>query len=173
MHKVLENINAAVWGIPLLVLMLGVGIYISVRTNFVQFRLFHKALAAFWSQFKCKNEEDDVSSYRALCTALAATVGTGNLAGVAGALAIGGPGAIFWMWICALIGMATKFAEATLAVYYRQKELDGTYIGGPMYMIKKGLNRKWHWLAYIYCFFGFPFLKYKKSWFSFIFYSPK
>ena len=154
MRGFLENVNAAVWGVPLLVLMLGVGIYISAKTKFVQFRLFPKALKTFWMQFKHNDDNTGMSSYRALCTALAATVGTGNLAGVAGALAIGGPGAIFWMWVCALIGMATKFAEATLAVHYRQKESNGTYIGGPMYMIKNGLHIKWHTLAYVYCFFG-------------------
>ena len=153
MYELLERINAAVWGLPLLILILGVGIYITVRTGFSQFRLFPKALRAFLCQFKKNDNTEDVSSYRALCTALAATVGTGNLAGVAGAIAIGGPGAIFWMWICALIGMATKFAEATLAVRYRQRH-GGEYIGGPMYMIQNGLKKKWNFLAYIYCFFG-------------------
>ncbi|MBQ8797485.1 MAG: sodium:alanine symporter family protein [Oscillospiraceae bacterium] len=154
MYALLERINAAVWGIPLLILILGVGIYISIRTGFVQFRSFPKALKAFLRQFKKNVDTEGVSSYRALCTALAATVGTGNLAGVAGAIAIGGPGAIFWMWICALIGMTTKFAEATLAVRYRQRTNHGEFVGGPMYMIRNGLKKKWHVLAYIYCFLG-------------------
>lgn len=154
MYRVLEIINSTVWGIPLLVLMLGVGICLSIRTKFIQFRLFPRALKVFWRQFRGNGCQETTSSYRALCTALAATVGTGNLAGVAGALAIGGPGAIFWMWICALVGMATKFAEATLAVRYRQKGRDGEYYGGPMYMIQNGLDRRWRVLAYVYCFFG-------------------
>ena len=154
MCELLVRVNAAVWGLPLLILILGVGIYISIRTGLAQFRLFPKAQMAFLKQFKKSGNTEDVSSYRALCTALAATVGTGNLAGVAGAIAIGGPGAIFWMWVCALIGMATKFAEATLAVRYRQRENDGSFIGGPMYIIQNGLDKKWHFLAYIYCFLG-------------------
>lgn len=154
MYTFLERVNAAVWGLPLLILILGVGIYISIRTGFAQFRLFPRALKAFLRQFKKNDDTGGVSSYRALCTALAATVGTGNLAGVAGAIAIGGPGAIFWMWVCALIGMATKFAEATLAVRYRQRSNDGEVIGGPMYMIQNGLCKKWHCLAYVYCFLG-------------------
>lgn len=154
MYELLETVNAAVWGLPLLILILGVGIYISIRTGFVQFRLFPKALMAFLRQFSRKNGDEGASSYRALCTALAATVGTGNLAGVAGAIAIGGPGSIFWMWVCALIGMATKFAEATLAVRYKQLGEDSEIVGGPMYMIRNGLHKKWHILAYIYCFFG-------------------
>ena len=154
MLRALEAINAAVWGVPLLVLMLGVGSYLTIKTDFVQFRRFPEALRAFWRQFSVKNGNDSRSSYRALCTALAATVGTGNLAGVAGAIAIGGPGAIFWMWVCAFIGMGTKFAEATLAVRYRKKDRNGECVGGPMYMIQTGLNKRWHILAYVYCFFG-------------------
>lgn len=154
MYELLETINAAVWGLPLLILILGVGIYISIHTGFAQFRLFPKALKAFLRQFTRRDGTEGASSYRALCTALAATVGTGNLAGVAGAIAIGGPGAIFWMWICALIGMATKFAEATLAVQYRQRSETNEIVGGPMYIICNGLQKKWHFLAYIYCFFG-------------------
>ena len=153
MHEILEWVNGVVWGLPLIILILGVGVYISVSTKFVQIRLLPKALGSFLRQFKKKDVCGGVSSYRALCTAMAATVGTGNLAGVAGAIAIGGPGAIFWMWICAFFGMATKFAEATLAVRYRKKRGD-IYIGGPMYMICNGLQKKYHILAYVYCFFG-------------------
>lgn len=150
LQETLETVNKAVWGPPLVILILIVGIYISVTCGFVQLRLFPKAMAAFLRQFKGGG---NTSSYRALCTALAATVGTGNLAGVAGAIAIGGPGAVFWMWVCAFFGMATKFAEATLAVRFRNKSGDG-YIGGPMYMIYNGLHKRWYILAYIYCFFG-------------------
>ena len=117
MTKYLEALNSFVWGVPALVLILGVGLYISISTGFIQIRLFPRALRAFFTRLKGnKTDGNGVTPIQALCTALAATVGTGNLAGVAGAIAIGGPGAIFWMWVCALLGMATKFAEATLAV---------------------------------------------------------
>ena len=154
MISLLERLNGAVWGVPTLVLILGVGIFVSVRTGFVQLRLFPRALKAFCRQLSGKCNSNGVSSYQALCTALAATVGTGNLAGVAGAIAIGGPGAIFWMWVCGFFGMATKFAEAVLAIRYRQKNKDGEFVGGPMYMIKNGLDKQLHWLAGVYCFFG-------------------
>lgn len=154
MVRFLENINGVVWGIPLLLLILFVGIYLSIQTGFVQFRWFSKALRAFVSKFSGRKDTDGTSSYRALCTALAATVGTGNIAGVAGAIAIGGPGSIFWMWICALLGMVTKFAEATLAVHFREKNSSGEHVGGPMYMIKKAMPSRFHFLAYLYCFFG-------------------
>ncbi len=154
MRGVLECINRVVWGVPTLVLILGVGLYISVRTLGVQIRLFPKAISQFFRSIRGKSGKDSVSSYQALCTALAATVGTGNLAGVAGAIALGGPGAIFWMWIFALLGMATKFAEASLAVRFRVRSHNGEYTGGPMYMIRGAMPRRWHWLAGVYCFFG-------------------
>lgn len=146
---ILETVNQMVWGAPALILILAVGVYLTVRTGFSQLRLFPRALGRFFSQ--CK---DSGSGYRALCTALAATVGTGNLAGVAGAIALGGPGAIFWMWICGILGMVIKFAEATLAIRYRQKNSNGEYVGGPMYMIQNGLGKRWNWLACLYAFFG-------------------
>ena len=152
---ILALINRFVWGVPTLVMILGVGTYLTIRTRFAQVRFFPRAIKTFLSRFCGKKENDDaISPYRALCTALAATVGTGNLAGVAGAIAIGGPGSIFWMWICALLGMVTKYAEATLAVRYRVKNGAGEYVGGPMYMIQQGLGTKWKWLAGVYCFFG-------------------
>lgn len=154
MRDFLETVNGIVWGPPLIILIICVGLYISLTTGFLQIRLLPKALRSFCAQFKKKGDSNGISSYRALCTALAATVGTGNLAGVAGAIAIGGPGAIFWMWVCGFLGMATKFAEATLAVRFRQKSKEGVYVGGPMYMICNGLHRRWHVLAYVYCFFG-------------------
>ena len=155
MGKALESVNGIVWGIPTLMLILGVGLYLTVCTGFAQFRLLPKALSMFWKNLTHKNAcENGVHPYQALCTALAATVGTGNLAGVAGAIAIGGPGSIFWMWICAFLGMVTKFAEATLAVHYRTRAKNGEWIGGPMYMIYNGLSKRWRWLAAIYSFFG-------------------
>jgi len=154
MTKVLESVNSIVWGAPALILILGVGLYLSFRTGFAQLTLFPKALRAFFARLRGgKADSGAVTPFQALCTALAATVGTGNLAGVAGAMAIGGPGAIFWMWLCALLGMVTKFAEATLAVRFRVKE-GGEWVGGPMYMIRQGMGQKWLWLASIYSFFG-------------------
>lgn len=140
------------WGIPTLVLILGTGIAVTVACGMPQFRLLPEAIGRFCRQLSGKPEGD--SSYRALCTALAATVGTGNIAGVAGAIAIGGPGAVFWMLLSAFFGMATKYAESTLAVRFREKAEDGTFRGGPMYMIQRGLNGRFQWLATLYCFFG-------------------
>lgn len=154
MAKVLDAVNEFVWGLPALVLIIFVGLLLSIRTGWAQFKLFPAAIRAFFSPSGKCSDDGGISPYRALCTALAATVGTGNLAGVAGAIAIGGPGAIFWMWICAILGMITKFAEATLAVRYRTKDENGAYIGGPMYMVRQGMGAKWQPLAGVYCFFG-------------------
>ncbi len=151
--KILDGINQFVWGMPALILILAVGIWLSIRTGWVQFRFFPAAIRSFLSPSGGNSDQKRVSAYKALCTALAATVGTGNLAGVAGAIAIGGPGAVFWMWVCALLGMATKFAEATLAVHYRVADGSG-YVGGPMYMILRGMGNNWQPLAGVYCFFG-------------------
>lgn len=151
----LQNIYGIVWGVPTLILILGVGLYLCIRTGFAQFCLFPRALRCFAGRFFCKDKTGKgVSSFQALCTALAATVGTGNLAGVAGAIAIGGPGAVFWMWICGLLGMIIKFAEATLALHLRQKNEAGEWVGGPMYMIQNGLPKAFAPLAGIYAFFG-------------------
>ncbi len=150
----LEKLNACVWGVPALIGIIGVGIYLSVRTCFAQFRFFPRAIRDFFSRFSRKDKQRDNSAFQALCTALAATVGTGNLAGVAGAIALGGPGAVFWMWVCGFLGMATKFAEATLAVRYRRQSTTGEYIGGPMLMIEGGLGKSWRWLGILYSFFA-------------------
>ena len=147
MFSFLEEI---VWGIPGLALLLGSGLYLSWRTGFVQVRLLPAALKAFFRQFR----SPDSDSFRSLCTALAATVGTGNIAGVAGAIAIGGPGAVFWMWVSGFAGMATKYAEAALSVRYVQKGSGGESIGGPMYIIQSGLGNRWHFLAWVYAVFG-------------------
>lgn len=155
MFSVLNVINKVVWGIPLMVMILVVGIYLCKKTGFAQITLFPEALCRFFKQFKKeKNNGNRTSPYRALCTALAATVGTGNLAGVAGAICIGGPGTVFWMWVAAFLGMVTKFAEAALAICFQAKNAAGELVGGPMYMIEKGMGKQWKWLAYIYCFFG-------------------
>ncbi|MBR3978532.1 MAG: sodium:alanine symporter family protein [Oscillospiraceae bacterium] len=150
----LEKINHLVWGVPALFGILGVGIYLTLRTGFAQFRFFPQALRGFFSCFFKKDKQGDNSPFQALCTALAATVGTGNLAGVAGAIALGGPGAIFWMWVCGFLGMVTKFAEATLAVRYRKRTSAGELIGGPMVMIEQGLGKSWRWLGMLYSFFA-------------------
>lgn len=155
MTECINALNRVVWGIPALILILGVGVYLSIRTRFIQFKLFPASMKAFLNQCKTKSAKNDaVTPRKALFTALAATVGTGNLVGVAGAIALGGPGAVFWMWICAILGMATKFAEATLAVHYRSRNSDGEFVGGPMYIIQNGLGCRWIWLAGIYSFFG-------------------
>ncbi|MBQ6839591.1 MAG: sodium:alanine symporter family protein [Oscillospiraceae bacterium] len=154
MTKVLEAVNGIVWGLPVLIGIIGVGIYLTLRTRFAQVTLFPRALSTFCGQFLGKKQLGGRSSFRALCTALAATVGTGNIAGVAGAIALGGPGAVFWMWICAFLGMVTKFAEAVLAVRYHALDQNGERVSGPMYMIRNGLGKRWDWLGGLYCFFG-------------------
>ena len=154
MNEIIYTANRFVWGFPALLLIVTVGVRLTFCTGWVQFRLFPAAMRTFCASFRKNQDEDGISPYRALCTALAATVGTGNLAGVGGAIAIGGPGAIFWMWICAFLGMVTKFAEATLSVRYRIKDNCGNYIGGPMYIAQQGLGSRWHPIATLYCFFG-------------------
>ena len=155
MLNILEKINGFVWGVPAIVLIVGIGLYLSVRTGFAQIRFLPKAVRLFFTKLSAKDKNlNGVSPYQALCTALAATVGTGNLAGVAGAIAIGGPGTVFWMWICGILGMVIKCAEAALAVRFREKRATGEYVGGPMYIIQKGMGRKWRFLAVFYCFFG-------------------
>ena len=149
-------VNNFIWGVPAMICIIGVGIILSVRTNFIQIRKFIYALKMTLGRIFEKKEakEGTMTSFQAVCTALAATVGTGNIAGVAGAIAIGGPGAVFWMWMSALLGMCTKFSEVTLAVHFREKNKYGDYVGGPMYYMKNGLGKKWHILAYLYAGFG-------------------
>lgn len=139
-----------------MICIIGVGLFLSIRTGFLQIRKFPYAMkVTFGRMFKKKEASDGaLTPFQAVCTALAATVGTGNVAGVAGAIAIGGPGAIFWMWISALLGMCTKFAEVTLAVHFRETNSEGDLVGGPMYYIKNGLGKQWRWLAYLFSAFG-------------------
>ena len=150
MLQIIETINTAVnnfiWGVPAMVCIFGVGLYLSIRTNFLQIRKFPYAIKTTLGRIFRKRDASDgaITPFQAVCTALAATVGTGNIAGVAGAIAIGGPGAIFWMWVSALFGMCTKYAEVTLAVHYREINANGELVGGPMYYIKNGLGKKWH-----------------------------
>ena len=160
MMEIIENINSVVnnfiWGVPAMLCIFGVGLYLSIRTHFLQIRKFPYAIkTTIGRMFRKRNASDGaLTPFQAVCTALAATVGTGNIAGVAGAIAIGGPGAVFWMWISALLGMCTKFAEVTLAVHFREKNTNGDLVGGPMYYIKNGLGKKWIWLAYLFAAFG-------------------
>ncbi|MDO5400833.1 MAG: amino acid carrier protein [Eubacteriales bacterium] len=153
MTKLLSELHSLVWGVPALVLILGVGLWLTAGLGLVQLRLFPRAMRRFLAQLRPARGGEGVTGFQALCTALAATVGTGNLVGVAGALCLGGPGAIFWMWLCGILGMATKFAEATLALRYRVRTPEG-FAGGPMYTIARGLGRKWLPLAKAYCVFG-------------------
>ncbi|MBE5853327.1 MAG: sodium:alanine symporter family protein [Lachnospiraceae bacterium] len=150
------KINGFVWGLPMMVLILGVGIYLSVRCGFPQFRHFvHIMKNTLGKAFEKKEKsEGAVSPFKAMCTALAASIGTGNIAGVSGAIAIGGPGAVFWMWVSALLGMCTKFAEVTLSIKYRQRNEKGDWVGGPMYYISSGLGKNWKWLASLFAIFG-------------------
>ena len=160
MLQLIETVNSAVnnfiWGVPAMICIFGVGLYLSLRTRFLQIRKFPYAIrTTIGRMFRKKDASDGaITPFQAVCTALAATVGPGNIAGVAGAIAIGGPGAVFWMWISALLGMCTKFAEVTLAVFYREKNANGELVGGPMYYIKNGLGKKWHFLAYLFAAFG-------------------
>ena len=149
-------VNNFIWGVPAMICIIGVGLYLSIRTNFLQIRKFPYAMKVTIGRMMKKQEASDgaLTPFQAVCTALAATVGTGNVAGVAGAIAIGGPGAVFWMWISALLGMCTKFAEVTLAVHFRETNAKGDLVGGPMYYIKNGLDKKWHFLAYLFAAFG-------------------
>lgn len=151
-----QLVNQWIWGIPAMASILGVGMYLSYRTGFLQISRFGRAMQVTLGRMFRKREARDgaLTPFQAVCTALAATIGTGNIAGVAGAIAIGGPGAVFWMWCSAVLGMCTKFCEVTLAVYYREKNEKGEYLGGPMYYIKNGLGKNWIFLAYLYAIFG-------------------
>ena len=150
------KINGFVWGLPMMVLILGVGVYLSVGCGFPQFSHFiHIMKNTLGKAFeKSEKKEGAVSPFKAMCTALAASIGTGNIAGVSGAIALGGPGAVFWMWMSALLGMCTKYAEVTLAIKYRERNEAGDWVGGPMYYIKNGLGKNWKWLGAIFAVFG-------------------
>ena len=160
MLEIIQSINRVVnnfvWGAPAMICILGVGLLLTFRTGFLQIRKFPYAIKTTIGRIFRKREASDgsMTPFQAVCTALAATVGTGNIAGIAGAIAIGGPGAVFWMWVSAFLGMCTKFAEVTLAVHFRERNAHGDLVGGPMYYIKNGLSKHWHWLAYAFAAFG-------------------
>jgi AGCS family alanine or glycine:cation symporter len=150
----IKDINAIVWGPPMLLLLAGVGIYLSFGLKLAPQRHLLYAFRLLWDGRRKSGKPGDITPFNALMTAMAAHVGTGNIAGVATAVYYGGPGALFWMWVIAFIGMGTIFCEATLAVHYRQKDEQGDAVGGPMYYIQNGLGRKWKWLAVLFAFFG-------------------
>ncbi|MEP0201861.1 MAG: sodium:alanine symporter family protein [Halioglobus sp.] len=153
MTELITTVNGWAWGPVMLVLLLGTGLYLSLGLRFVTVRKIPMALRLLL-QGRSGKGEGDISPFSALMTSLSATIGTGNIAGVATALALGGPGALFWMWITALLGMATKYAEAVCAVRFREQDSQGNFSGGPMYYIRNGLDKKWHWLGYAFALFG-------------------
>ncbi|MFW6345760.1 MAG: alanine/glycine:cation symporter family protein [Halomonas sp.] len=163
LNSIFGAINGVVWGPLMLILLLGVGVYLQLGLKLMPIRKLGEGFKLMWQGRDGKptpdgkpkgGEEGEISPFNALMTALSATIGTGNIAGVATAIALGGPGAVFWMWITALVGMATKYAEAVLAVRYRETDSTGYHVGGPMFYIKNGLGRKWLWLGGAFAFFG-------------------
>ncbi|MGO3132218.1 MAG: alanine/glycine:cation symporter family protein [Alcaligenes sp.] len=148
-----NQINAVVWGPPMLLLLAGTGVFLTLGLRFIPQRKLGYGFKMLWKGRK-STEQGDISPFNALMTALSATIGTGNIAGVATAIYFGGPGAMFWMWLIALVGMATKFCEASLAVHFREVDHKGHYVGGPMYYIKNGLGKNWKWLGVIFAVFG-------------------
>ncbi len=150
----LNTLSGIVWGPVTLILLVGTGAFLTIGLRFLPLRKMGYGFRMLWRGRHGGDAEGDISPFRALMTAMSATVGTGNIAGVATAIALGGPGAIFWMWVTALVGMATKYAEAVLAVRYREVDERGRHQGGPMYYIRNGLGEKWHWLAFLFALFG-------------------
>ena len=148
----LDKAGSIIWGPPLLILLVGTGIFLTARLAFIQVRLLPYSLKQVFSRKHDKKSEGDISQFQALMTAMAATVGVGNIVGVATAVSLGGPGAIFWMWMAGFFGMATKYGEAILAVKYRVKDSDGQMAGGPMYYLEHGLKQKW--LGVLFAIFG-------------------
>lgn len=148
----ISDVSSVVWGVPMLVLIAGTGIYLTIGLGFMPMRKLTFGFRQLGH--KSQTEEGTIAGYAALATALSATVGTGNIAGVATAIHFGGPGALVWMWLIALVGMATKYGEAVLAVHYREKDANGQWVGGPMYYIRKGMGERYAWLAWLFAFFG-------------------
>ena len=155
-EQVNNSVNAFIWGVPSMICIIGVGLYMTIRTKGIQFCRFGYILKHTLGTIFDKKEaqEGALTPFQSVCTALAGTIGTGNIAGVAGAIALGGPGAVFWMWCSALLGMCTKFAEVTLAVHFRERNDKGDWVGGPMYYIRNGLGQKWQFLAVLYSLLG-------------------
>lgn len=154
MTELLNSINAFVWGPAMLVLILGTGFYLQLRLRGMPIRRIGDGFRLVWRGRQSEQGMGEVSPFAALMTCLSATIGVGNIAGVATAVALGGPGAVFWMWMTALVGMATKYAEVVLAVHFRERDADGRWVGGPMYVIKNGLSHRWAWLGVAFAVFG-------------------
>jgi len=154
LEQLFKDYSSFIWGTPLLILLMGGGIFFSLYSRLVQFRYFRHAINVLRGKYDNPEDKGEINHYQALSTHLAATVGMGNISGVAVAIATGGPGAIFWMWISAFIGMATKFYTCTLAIEYRGLDSNGQLQGGPMYVIREGLKKHWHWLAVLFCVTG-------------------
>ena len=154
LKAIIGAVNGFVWGPVMLVLILGTGLYLTLGLRFLPIRLIPEGFRLIWKGRKEGQEEGEISPFNALMTSLSATIGTGNIAGVATAIFMGGPGAMFWMWVAALLGMATKYAEAVLAVNYREKDEEGNHVGGPMFYIKNGLGDNWKWLAFSFALFA-------------------
>ena len=155
LQNLVNSVNGLVWGPPMLVLILGTGVFLMVMLKFMPLARIGTGFALIWrGRAKGDEETGEISPFQALMTCLAATVGTGNIAGVATAIFLGGPGALFWMWCTALVGMATKYCEVVLAVHYREKDDRGEHVGGPMYAIKNGLHKRWLWLGGAFAIFG-------------------
>lgn len=152
-YEAINTINSVVWGVPMITLVLGVGLTLSIALLFMPLRKIGYGFRMMWTAREPQGD-GDITGFNALMTSLSATIGTGNIAGVATAIAIGGPGALFWMWITALVGMATKYSEAVCAVHYRETDTSGRHIGGPMYYIKNGLGENWKWLGFLFALFG-------------------
>ena len=150
----LAEINNVVWGPGMLVLLVGTGVYLTIGLKFFTFRNFGRGMKNLWAGRKNQSEHGEISPFNALMTALAADIGTGNIVGVSTAIYIGGPGALFWMWVTALVGMATKFSEVLLSVHFREKTPAGNWVGGAMFFIKNGLGPKWVWLGSCFALFG-------------------
>ncbi|WP_110665098.1 alanine/glycine:cation symporter family protein [Salinicola halophilus] len=157
LNTLFSAINSVVWGPLMLILLFGVGLYLQFGLRLMPIRKLDEGFGLLWkgrSSESSDRDQGEISPFNALMTALSATIGTGNIAGVATAIALGGPGAVFWMWLTALVGMATKFAEAVLAVRYRETDSQGNHVGGPMYYIRNGLGKRWAWLGGMFAFFG-------------------
>ena len=152
LEGILDKVGGIIWGPPLLILLVGTGIYLTIRLGLLQLRLLPYALKLVFTKNQDKKSEGDITHFQALMTAMAATVGVGNIVGVATAVVLGGPGAIFWMWMAGFFGMATKYGEAVLAVKYRVKDANGQMAGGPMYYLEHGLKQKW--LGVLFAIFG-------------------
>ena len=151
----ISELNALLWGKPMLVMIFGTGIFLMLGLRFMPLLNLRSAFKLLWQgRQSSAKQAGEISPFNALMTSLSATIGTGNITGVATAIFIGGPGALFWMWITALVGMATKYAEAVCAVHYREVDEQGSYVGGPMYYIKNGLGKKWLWLGFLFALFG-------------------